>query len=198
MLYCCIKCQKELASESLELHYIHCQKYMEECFCGAIISSKKLSEHLNKEHSNKKCKDCGEEMQAYLLKTHSCEQCQFCTLHLKASELPAHLEVCGNRTYQCEKCAEFIKFSSIETHKNCMPDLHTAASIRPTKKKAKKKLIPLNWVKVTPPRRAFNEDLLEELAYSEVFDDEEILNKNFVPQQDFELLEAIKRSVKDF
>ena len=79
-----------------------------------------------------------------------------------------------------------------------MPDLHTAASIRPTKKKAKKKLIPLNWVKVTPPRRAFNEDLLEELAYSEVFDDEEILNKNFVPQQDFELLEAIKRSVKDF
>lgn len=48
---------------------------------------------------------------------HRFKTCNFCDIDIKASLLPAHVDMCSSRTERCDDCGQFIMLKYLALHK---------------------------------------------------------------------------------
>lgn len=85
------------------------------------MNRNELEKHNNDLHVLKKCETCKEEMEVQFMTSHVCPKrpmfCEYCEAHFPADQIRKHLEMCGNRTEQCDRCKEFIHKKNFREHR---------------------------------------------------------------------------------
>ena len=125
----CPHCQKDQEPEKYELHEAICKKHLIDCpKCGIKISKSALEAHTIELHSLKLCNYCHESFEQSTFDSHPCSDppisCEYCEGHLPYSQYQDHINICGNRTDQCEKCENYILKKDWKIHslyEDCRP-----------------------------------------------------------------------------
>jgi hypothetical protein len=81
--------------------------------------------HEAEEHKIQTCiHGCGFQAMKSELASHSasCEMqpvaCKICSQPQKPNEMNEHLQLCGSKTYKCERCQEYVKMLEKDIHVN--------------------------------------------------------------------------------
>ncbi|KAI5079981.1 hypothetical protein GOP47_0005460 [Adiantum capillus-veneris] len=120
----CDHCGRQISLANLELHAMHCKRYLESCkLCGDMIPRRRAQEHYQSEHAPLKCSLCAEAFEPPLLAKHEKEQCprrmvacSFCSFPVHAVDLAGHAEPCGNRTELCIACNKYVRLRDKIAH----------------------------------------------------------------------------------
>lgn len=126
------------------MHSAYCQRNLKLCLkCDEPFLTSEFEEHQNTKHADIFCDACAEKLEpidleshkvihfffsisviifvTYIIQLHDCPHrlitCNFCEIDVKASILPAHIDVCSSRTERCNDCGKFIMLKFITIHK---------------------------------------------------------------------------------
>ncbi|OMJ79707.1 hypothetical protein SteCoe_20228 [Stentor coeruleus] len=116
----CTNCGKDVPSNSLELHTMHCKRNYVKCECGEVINKQSFDAHMAEKHTAKPCKHCGLELLPEALAIHDCPSlpklCQFCNAEFPFDQFSEHLYRCSSRTEQCPRCFKYIQIRDYDHH----------------------------------------------------------------------------------
>lgn len=111
----CRYCKRLVPAKVLELHSVHCQRFLCLCeICRELIPKAKFQDHIDEEHPTQTCPHCSDSIPSDVFSSHllRCElrpqPCPMCTLDFPFDQLIAHQEICANRTEHCTTCGLYV------------------------------------------------------------------------------------------
>ncbi|XP_025419909.1 TRAF-type zinc finger domain-containing protein 1-like [Sipha flava] len=121
----CFNCRRNIPISNHVMHIAYCHRNLKLCIkCDEPFLTSEFEEHQKTMHADIFCDACAEKLEALdleLHKLHDCPYrlvtCNFCEIDLKASMLPAHIDMCSSRTERCNDCGQFIMLKFIDVHK---------------------------------------------------------------------------------
>ncbi|CAF0708534.1 unnamed protein product [Brachionus calyciflorus] len=158
----CQNCGREVNLASFIMHEAFCSKNMIKCdICNKSYDRNQKDAHFDEFHSKIKC-ECGQVVEKGFLETHKNEACKkrqvecfYCDLSMDFEKLKDHLEACGTRTEQCDKCKKYVlirdRNKHIETNCNYPHDKKKEVPlIKPSVRHVEKQFRPTSSLTVFP------------------------------------------------
>ena len=98
------------------MHFVHCKRNLKLCsLCGEAIQRSKEKEHLEENHVEINCVQCGQKTTRREEGNHLAYECgkrpitcHYCELRLPRERMSEHQEFCGTRTEFCHKCSRYV------------------------------------------------------------------------------------------
>ncbi|CAG9312315.1 XAF1_2 [Blepharisma stoltei] len=119
----CEICHKEVPTLSMTMHRAHCERNTMRCLkCNELISKLAQEEHDLLYHQIKECSQCYARMEARYFEKHECPKapsyCPYCEATYPLDLFQPHIQACGSRSEECEKCNRFILLKHFKSHQD--------------------------------------------------------------------------------